>query len=78
MGNVKLYLIFGFWILSVGLLDSHVADFHFRTPSELSFEQKVEKEEEIEKDRETLYSDSSSYEEKLNALDRLLENGGIS
>lgn len=64
-------------LLYYGLAEAHVADFHFRGPSDLQFEMEIEKREEIERDQKILESPDASLEEKLEALDNLLDNGGI-
>lgn len=61
-----------------GVANAHVADFHFRTPTELHFEKQVERDQENKRARETISSDSATLEEKQEAFATLYENGGIS
>lgn len=59
------------------VLESHVVDFHPITPSEEREMQEHEKEKNNERDRQIVFDEEKSEEERREALARLIDNEGM-
>lgn len=70
------YMIF--LMVSYGLLEAHVVDFHISTPMEEKQIDDAQKRLEIEKQLEIFQDKDSDPEKRFEAFEYLVENGGIS
>lgn len=64
-------------VLSCGVVESHVLDLHFRTPSDFQLEDEASRKRENERANSALQDAETTKEEKMEALTTLNDNGEV-